>query len=89
MSFNSPEYTTKSLEEWSEDDVAEWLEDNDLFYGATLGMKELDGRSLCELLLLLDQLTNSNILHNWYPYLKSNFGIDSVAALRLGVIRCK
>ena len=82
MSFGGPEYSNKTLEDWTENDVAEWLEDNDLFYGASLPMKEIDGRSMCELLLLLDQLTAAKTLHNWHPYLKSNFGIDSICALR-------
>ena len=53
MSNPNPEYVDKPLEDWTSDDVAEWMDDNELFYTASLPMKDLDGRSMCELLKVM------------------------------------
>ncbi|XP_063721407.1 uncharacterized protein LOC134848006 [Symsagittifera roscoffensis] len=83
MSNPNPEYVDKPLEDWTSDDVAEWMDDNELFYTASLPMKDLDGRSMCELLKVMHTSESRGFAAaEWIEFLSNSFSIDKVAAMR-------
>ena len=82
MAEDCPEFLNKSIESWSEDDVAQWLESCGLYYSASLPMRELDGRALSELLFLIDSFQKSSKPNNWYEYLSESLTIDGPTALK-------
>ena len=83
MSDQSVEYKDKRLQEWTSDDVSQWLEDNDLFYMASMAMKELDGKAMCELLYLQHAAQSRGTPTDWINFLASSLLIDFPAALSL------
>ena len=79
---NPPEYVNKALELWTSDDVAEWMDDNQLFYMASLPMKDLDGKCMCELLKILHASDSRGHPEGFNNFLATGFVLDAVGALK-------